>query len=120
MTDTDVHTLKGVVKALAELRRSDGAVPSEAQAAELATLGERAATDALLCILGVGVLTADHGASYLGYICIKIAHLLADAHPQQPTPAQVLQMLAGLAAAANASAPIPALTSPNTTDQGKN
>lgn len=119
MTDADVTTLKGVIRALAELRNSGGAVPTPAQADELATIGEHAATDALLCVLGVAVLSADHGATYLGGMCIRIAQLLAESHPQQPTTADMLRLLAKLAADATAFDDI-SLTGTNKSDQGKN
>ena len=119
MTDGDVKTLKGVIAALSDLYSSGGGVPSPAQAAELATVGEKAATNAIMALLGVGVLTADHGASYLGYIAVKIAHLLAECHPEQPTTAQVLRLLANLADDVNNKFDA-TLTGTNKSDQGKN
>ena len=119
MTDADVYTLKGVVKALAALRTGGESVPTLSQAAELATLGERAATDALLCVLGVAMLTADHNASYIGWLCIQLAGYLAEAHPQQPTSSEVLQLLARIASETRPEATV-AVTSLNKSDQGAN
>lgn len=119
MTDADVLSIKSMVAALADLRTSGGCVPTPTQAASLAQVGEKSATEALMCLLGVGVLTADHGASYLGYVAVKIAHLLAECHPEQPTTAQVLRLLANLADDCNNTFD-KSLTSTNKSDQGSN
>ncbi len=110
MSPTDLITLKAIIRALADFKRSNHNSVSPEQAAELiADLSEATVTAAIAVLAGVGVIVSNgSGAAYLGYLALTMAQNVAEAH----TGITASGVLRQIATAADAAVPV-AVTSTN-------